>query len=427
MGGYVNSPPLLLTTLDGAAWLADRDRYRGESGAAFISSIRVRVAGTGVAGPASEARLERAAERIRERTGLAVDIAKGASTRDVGITLPAGRFGRPELTVAESWWSKGAAIRFVRAVRGQDLALFALVLVGAAVLIGEATFMAVQRRRSEFGVLRAFGWPAFRIAGLVEAETIVLGLAAGTASAGLGLVLRATVLHALPPRLAILSIPLGVAVAAVAGMFPALSAARGSTVSVIRGKSPVRRSRPPRFSAGLGLRDLRRERRLESLLGVGAVAMGAGLFGAVVLAARAFRGRLDVTTLGTFLGSRVHPFHVALAAMALAFGAIVAGQIVMLGYIEREREFGVLRSVGWPRSRVLAVLLAQGLAMGTGGGLVGGAAVVVGARVVGEPGTAAIQGAVAGMIAAATATALAVAGPMILAYRASPSRALGGE
>ena len=46
MAGYVNSPPLLLTTLDGAAWLADRSRYRGESGDAFISSTRVRVRGT---------------------------------------------------------------------------------------------------------------------------------------------------------------------------------------------------------------------------------------------------------------------------------------------------------------------------------------------------------------------------------------------
>src|SRR5205823_646632 len=162
------------------------------------------------------------------------------------------------------WWSKGAAIRFVNAVRAQDLALFTLVLLGAAVLIAESTFVSVRRRRSEFGILRALGWPALRIARLVETETIVLGLAVGLVAAAVGLLLRATVLHSMSMGFALLSAGLSVMVAAFAGAFPALSAARGSTAVVIRGRSKVRRSRPPRFAAGLGLRDLVRERRLEA-------------------------------------------------------------------------------------------------------------------------------------------------------------------
>ena len=44
MAGYLNSPPLLLTTLDGAEWLSDPARYAGQPGQAFISVIRVKVA-----------------------------------------------------------------------------------------------------------------------------------------------------------------------------------------------------------------------------------------------------------------------------------------------------------------------------------------------------------------------------------------------
>jgi ABC-type antimicrobial peptide transport system permease subunit len=345
----------------------------------------------------------------------------------VHVELPAGRFGRPVLDVTEAWWAKGVAIRFVDAVRTQDVVLFSMVLVGAAVLVAESAFVSVRRRRSEFGVLRALGWPLWRIAGLVETEMILLGLGAGVIGAVSALLLRMTVLAALPVGLVLLSVVLATVIGGVAGLVPAVSAARGSAISVISGSGPIRRSRAPFSAATLGLRQMRRERRLEALLGIGAVALGAALLGGVVLAAGAFRNRLDVTTLGSFLGSEVHPFHVAIAAMALAFGAIAAGEIVVLGYIEREREFGVMRAVGWPRSRVLAILGAQGVAMGLLGGLLGGLLVLVGGSVAGEPSSAVLRGAISGALVASVATAVAVAGAMILVYRVSPARALRGE
>ena len=90
MAGYVNSPPLLLTTLDGAGWLANPKRYVGQPGKAFISVIRVRVSDTATPGPASQARLELVASRIHDATGLQVDVVKGSSTRS-GSGGPARR------------------------------------------------------------------------------------------------------------------------------------------------------------------------------------------------------------------------------------------------------------------------------------------------------------------------------------------------
>lgn len=427
MAGYVNSPPLLLTTLDGAAWLANPKRYVGQPGNAFISVIRVRVSETRTPGGASEVRLELVASRIHDATGLQVDVVKGSSTRSVQVDLPAGRFGRPELVVAEPWWEKGVAIRFTTAVRAQDVTLFALVLVGAVILVGESAFVSVRRRRAEFGLLRAIGWPVIRISWLVEVEMMLLGCAVGLVSLVAGLCLRLLVLHTLPIGLAPLSLGLAVMVAGVAGVLPALAAARGSAVSVIRGRARIRRSRPPGSAAVLGLRDLAGIRRVESLLGVGSVALGAGLFGGVLLATRAFRDRLDVTTLGTFLGGQVRPFHVVIAVLAVVFGAIAAGQIVTLGYLERQPEFAVLRAFGWPRAKVLVLLATQGIAIGACGGLLGGLVVWMGGVAVGESGSQALGAALAGALVAILATAMAIGGPLLLAYRSSPADALRGE
>jgi ABC-type antimicrobial peptide transport system permease subunit len=175
------------------------------------------------------------------------------------------------------------------------------------------------------------------------------------------------------------------------------------------------------------VRDLTRIRLVETLMGIGAVALGAGLLGGVILAARAFRDRLDVTRLGTFLGGQVRPFHVVIAVLAMAFGAVAAGEIVTLGYLERQREFAVLRAMGWPRNRVLIMLAAQGITVGLIGGLLGGLAVLTGGMMAGEGVQVALSGAVAGASAAVGATAIAIAGPLALAYRSSPSEALRGE
>ncbi|HYT26939.1 MAG TPA: hypothetical protein VEP73_10700, partial [Actinomycetota bacterium] len=151
LAGYINPPPLLLTTLDGAAWLSDPKRFDGRPGAAFISVVRVKLAGLGEPGPLAEARIGRAAADIRDATGLQVDVVKGASPREVQVDLPAGRFGRPALTVREPWSVKGVAFRFTEAVSAQNLALFTLALVGATILVGETAYTAVRRRRAEFG------------------------------------------------------------------------------------------------------------------------------------------------------------------------------------------------------------------------------------------------------------------------------------
>jgi len=428
MAGYLNTPPTVLTTMDAASFLANPQAFTGtpERGQ-FISAVRVRVVGTENPGPAAEARLARVAAEIHDQTALQVDIVRGSSSRQMLVDLPAGEFGRPALTVTEGWSVKGVAVCFLKAVAAQNLALFALVLVGAIVLVGQTSYTTVRRRRREFGMLRALGWPAWRIAWLVEFEMWLLGICVGAVVLGIDLVL--TRLLRLEPLLwvTLIALPLAVVVAGVAAIIPAISAARGSTVAVLRGRGRARPSHVPPSVTILALRELMSTWGPEALLGAGAVALGAALMGAVVLIAIAFRGQLDTTLLGTYLAARIHPFHLVLAALTLAIGALAAGQVITLSYLERQPQLAVLRALGWPRSDIAWLIGMQALALGIVGGLAAALMTVVLGLVVGATAGPVVLACGLALAVAAAGATLAGVGPMVHAFRATPARALRGE
>lgn len=57
--------------------------------------------------------------------------------------------------------------------------------------------------------------------------------------------------------------------------------------------------------------------------------------------------------------------------LALAVGAIVVGNTMMLSFSERIREFGVLRAIGWSRRRVVALVVTETLVISLVGAAVG--------------------------------------------------------
>lgn len=422
IGDYVASPPLLLTTLRGARWLADPQRYAGQPGDAYISVIRVRVSGTGRPGPLAQRRLVAAAVAVHDRTGLRVDVVKGASTRTVRVDLPAGTFGRPAVTVQEQWSVKGAALRFSVAVRGQDRALLWLLLGGAGVLVGQAAFVAVRQRRTQLAVLRALGWSPLRVATLVELETLVVGLTAG-AAAVLGAVATGR-LVTVSPAVVLAAPALGLVVAGLAGLPSAWAASRGSTVAAMSGGQPVRRSRPPATTAGLAVRELRRAWPVETAVAVLAVAMGAGLVGLVVLVAAGFRARLDTTVLGVALQAQVRPFHLVLASLTLALGAAAAAQVVLLGWLSRRPQLGVLRALGWSGHRLAGLVCWQAAVTAVCGLAVAAPGVLVCAVALRSPASSTAQALAVTAASCLAAGAVAAAGPGLVALRTPALRLL---
>jgi ABC-type antimicrobial peptide transport system permease subunit len=412
---------MLLTTLSGAAWLADPDHYEGQPGDAFISVIRVRVTGTEEPGDESQSRLKAVAAAIQERTGLQVDIVKGASTRTIGVDLPAGSFGRPAMTVSEQWSVKGVAVTFLRAVSTQDGALLGLLLVAAGLLVGQGSYIAVRQRRFELARLRALGWSPLRLAGLIEVESLILGLVAGILASVIALPLAARL--GVPLTLALVAPAAGAVVATLAALPAAWASSRGSALSAMNDHQPVRDERPTWTTFGLAVRELRRSWAVETLLGILAVAIGAGLVGLVALVSAAFSAQLDTTVLGTALSTEIRPFHVVLAIVTLALGTAAVAQVALSAWLGRRRQLGMLKALGWSGRRLAGLVWWQSMIIGVGGGGVAILVVVASGAILGAPPASVATAVAAALGACLAATIGAGIAPALMALT-TPARHL---
>jgi putative ABC transport system permease protein len=98
---------------------------------------------------ASISRVKRVAAQIEQTTDLQVDITAGSSPTPVRVDLPAGGFGQPALAVKQGWVKKGVATVILNASDAKNTALFALILLTAALFVANASFAAVRQRRGE--------------------------------------------------------------------------------------------------------------------------------------------------------------------------------------------------------------------------------------------------------------------------------------
>jgi ABC-type antimicrobial peptide transport system permease subunit len=421
IAGYITSPPLILSTLAGAQYFADT--FTGGSGVAYISAIRVRVSGTAKPSDAAQAKLTSVAQAIEQRTGLKVSLVQGSSPLPVRVSLAKGKFGTPALTVTEYWGEEGAAITFFRGVNTESLVLFLLTIGVVLVLVAVVGQLAARRRRKDFALLRAIGWPLAKVVRLALSEMLLLGAAVGATAALLAIGVTRIVDPAIPVPLLLAVIPL-VAIMAVAAPLPALlDAARSSVSTALRRPGRVGRVRI-RSVRTLAVRDLLGPWRMESILCAASSSIGSGLVGAVVLVVGGFAGHLGPTTLGRYLAAQVGPLDIVLIGIAIVAGAGASATLLSLAYLERQVEFSTLRAVGWPRGSVTAVVAIQALVLGLGGGLVAAAAITVGGVAIGAPVAVAISAPVLSIAVALVTTAGAMTGTISMAYRLGPAEAL---
>ena len=427
MAGYVNSPPLIMTTLSGAQWFADPQRFQGATGDAFISAVRVRIAGTAEAGPAGYARLARAAAAIHDATGLAVDIVVGSSPRPISVELAPGTFGRPTLSVREGWAVQGVAYRFTRAVQAQDVALFGVALLGSLALVAQTAFVSVRRRRHEFAVLRALGWRGSDLARLVLLEVLVVGLLSGFIAILVGLPLIVLTATDASTALIVGVLPLALVVSLGGGILPALAATRSTVTAGMRMGGTIRRSRLPRHPWRVGADETLRRRGADSVIPIAVVAISGTLLGAMIAIEVSFRGQLDTTVLGVYLAGRVQPFHLAVAALTLAIGALAAAQAIALQYLERQPALAMLRAIGWRKADVVAYVAGDALALAALGAVLAAGLVGVLMLVLNTSSSALVIAVSAAVVAPLVAITIATAGTLVHAFRISPATLLRGE
>ncbi len=274
LGGYETQPPLLLTTLSSLTAFTGSN-FTPNDGAAPISAIRVRVAGVHGFDPVSRERVRLVAQRIEQHTHLGVDLTIGASTAPETVTLAAGRHGRPPLSLIEPWTRKGVAVSILQAVDRKSLVLFGLILVVCALFVANATTAATRARRGELALLAGMGWTSTQLCLALLGEVAVIGLAGGLAGGALALpIAHALHAHATVARAAI-AVPAAVLLAVVAGIGPAVRAARADPAAAIRPAVRVeRRTRRPRTVLQLALVNVL---RVPGRTAIGALSLAVGV------------------------------------------------------------------------------------------------------------------------------------------------------
>ena len=425
MAGYLQMPPLILTTLKSLP--AFERGFPGSDRRAPISAIRIRVADVTGTDALSRLRIRTVAQQIHAETGLDVDITAGSSPHPLDISLPAGKFGRPKLLLSEGWSKKGATISYLDAVDRKDLALFALVLVVCCFFLANGALAAVRARRTEIGTLRTLGWPGRAIFTAVLGELLVVAAAAGLAGTGLAALLVWRFALHVPLSRAFYVLPLAIVLALVAAVGPAWEATRGEPLDAVRPPVAAGRRGHARGFVRLALLNLRRL-PLRTAIAAGALALGVAALTVLIGIERAFHGTLVGTLLGNAVSVQVRRPDLVAAGITIALAAFAVADVLYLNLRERAPELATLRATGWRAEHVIRLVLLEGFALGLLGSAVGLAVgLLVGTQLLPVPvlpllaggGIAAGAGIVAALIAAMLPTAQAV--------RIQPGVVLAGE
>jgi ABC-type lipoprotein release transport system permease subunit len=419
IGGYLQQPPYLLTTLKAAHAMLDHRFVSDGNVKKPISVIRVRVAGVHGANPESIARIKRVAAAIHTKTGLDVDITAGSSPAPQTIDLPAGKFGRPELTLREGWTKKGVTLSILQALDVKTASLTILVILAAAGFVAITTTVTVRGRRTEIGVLRCIGWRRrdilARLLGELAVVGVVAGVAGGLVAAGLihWLDLSASPLRAVfVPVLAV-----GLALLAGAGaVWPATATSPLAAVSppVLAGRRPHSTRRP----IGLAATNLSR-RPGRTLAAAAAIFVGVGALALLLAVTFAFRGAVTGTLLGNVVSLQVHTADYVAVGLVVGLAGLSVLDVLLLGLRERAGEIAVLRAFGWTTRQLARLTAYEAVGIGLVGGLTGAAVgVVIGAML----GASAVPLTAAALAAAGVGVGVTVLACLVPAFYAARVR-----
>jgi putative ABC transport system permease protein len=381
LAGYLQQPPLLLTNLRSLPAFYDSRAFtpltdgenRGHPPAwnAPISVIRVRVAGVTGVDDESRARVRLVAEQIARRTGLDVDITVGSSPTPQIIDLPAGKYGRPELTLQEGWVKKGVAVELLSAIDKKSLSLFALVLLVCGLFLLNAVSAAVRSRAAELGVLSCLGWSRRHIFWLLESELLLTGLVAGlTGTAIAGLLVGVLDLKIAVWQLALVT-PVSVLLAGLAGLPPTYRAARALPMQAVLPsvRAPRRAARVTSITR-LGLVGVARTPG-RSALAAASLFVGVAALAGLLAIQQQFSRNAVGTLLGNVVAIQVRGVDVFAVLLILVLGGFTIADVAYLNISERRGEVGTLRATGWSEQHVRRLFATEALTIAAIGAVSG--------------------------------------------------------
>ncbi len=426
--GYLQSPPLLLTTLRGLRAFHNPAAFtRQNTPKAPISVVRVRVAGVTGADPVSRERIRLVAQRIQESTGLHVDITIGSSPAPQEVRLRDRPLGTPPFTVVENWVKKGVATQVIAAIDRKSLALFILILVSSGLAVANATNASVRARRRELGVLACLGWRRRTLIQAVCSELLILGLTAGI----IGSLASIPVSHVLgspvgAPR-ALLAVPVALLVVFISGVAPALWVGSIEPIFAVRPPGSPRLPKIPlRGVVAVAISALI---RTPGRFIAAALSVSLGIASLIVLLsiALAFQGDVVGTLLGDAVALQVRTPDIVAGAFIALLGIVTVLDLIYLDLREQAPKYASLQATGWTDARLMGLLVWQAALTGFCGALVGAAGGIAAVNWLVSLNQDVIKVAAAVAVAAVITSAVAVLIPALAIRRLPTARLLAEE
>lgn len=366
--GYIQSPPLILTTLEAARAL------RGDEA---ISAIRVRVSldscpptltAECTLTDVDQNKIEAIAIEIKRQTGLDVDIMVGSSPTSVLVHVPEIGY------VEEQWIQKGVNLTYKKGIQTGNWLLLGTLLLAGGLFTLDLTWAEVLSRRRVIALQKALGWRSGSVFAQVLGQVVMICAIATVAGTLIALMLiRWLKWEAIPSNLLIGLPLLVIGLCGIGSLIPAWSASRvPPIVELQRGGVRYHRMRTnPVSSLWLYAWSEIKRRSVRSILtGLGS-ALSAGLLTLLLGVTLQQRGMLNGTLLGEFILVNVEGYHYAIVGIGLGLAFLSTFNGLLGSILERRREIGVLKAIGWRTSSVARLFIAQGIILGIAGGSIG--------------------------------------------------------
>ncbi|MGV8049179.1 MAG: FtsX-like permease family protein [Anaerolineaceae bacterium] len=345
--GYLADTPALLMNLDTAEFVSRRED--------FISAIRVRVSGIEAIGEESQKRIEAVAEEIRAQTGLQVDITLGSSPQNVLVKVPGYEDVEGLGYLEEHWARQLVGISIQREVNKEHLLFLAALIISGSMYTLSSAYLNVTYQRKQIGLYKAMGWRSRDIINHINKFTwlfIAISLVF-SALVSLTLIQVGRVSFSI---YRVFGTIIGLIILYVVGtLLAARQFTRQEPINLINSQdqyevveSKVKNS----------IRKNDFKSKLPSLLAMSSAVI---LFVFVMAVVFYVPETLQGSLLGESISMKVQPFHIALTAIALIIGGLCIFQMLMTRIIERGREIGLVKAIGWRDKQVFWSFLKEGL------------------------------------------------------------------
>lgn len=364
-GSFIASPPTMLTTIDAARLIT------GDDCSNCISVIRVRVAGIEELNEESQEKIEAIASEIASSTGLDVDIMVSTSPTSVLVHVPGVGY------IEEQWIQKNVSIQYKQTINKGHILLIAAVFGIAGLFVLDFAWGEVITHRERIALQKALGWRSATVFHSTLQKTMSIGVVAAVLGTGAGWLIAAILLDAAPMPSLLAAVPSAVVLITIlAGLYPAWKAAnlppqvgfqkdvnysiRSNMLTAFRNTSIYKY-----ILAGI----TRRWNR--TMLGVFTTILSSILL--VVLLGVTFDryGMMSGTLLGEYILVRIQAFHYTIVIVGFALAVLSITNSLTTNVLERRREIGVFKVLGWKTETIRLIFLVEGMLVGLLGGVIG--------------------------------------------------------